>query len=339
MERKQLISVVVPVYNVEKYLRQCIDSILSQTYKNIELILVDDGSPDNCGAICDEYQKKYNNIKVIHKENAGLGMARNSGLEIATGDFVYFLDSDDYIADDEIEKMYNAIVANGVDVAITGYTSVNDEGKVLSILKYENEVFVGDEARTKMLPRLIGSSPSKKDSLAMSAAGSMYSLTVIKRNKIKFVSERKMKNEDMVFNVDFLQHSNGGCSINSVGQFYRMNVTSISHRYQPDRFERDKDFYLSMREKLIDLGYGIDVIQRLQRHFFIHILINIKQIKDTKEELRIGEKIKAIRSICQDKLVQNVIIEYPCKELGIKQNIFIMMVKNSMAFPLYLLVR
>ena len=87
-----LISVVIPVYNVEKYLRQAVDSVLNQTYKNLEIILVDDGSPDRCPEICDEYRKQYNKIKVIHKQNAGLGMARNSGIEIATGNYIYLHD-------------------------------------------------------------------------------------------------------------------------------------------------------------------------------------------------------------------------------------------------------
>ena len=101
-----MVSVIIPIYNVEKYIRQCIDSVLNQTYTQIEIILVDDGSPDNCGAICDEYAERDNRIKVIHKENGGLSDARNAGLAIAQGDFVYFLDSDDYLRKNEaIEEL------------------------------------------------------------------------------------------------------------------------------------------------------------------------------------------------------------------------------------------
>ncbi|OUQ56652.1 hypothetical protein B5E58_10530, partial [Tyzzerella sp. An114] len=96
MENKK-ISVIVPIYNVEKYLNRCVDSIINQTYKNLEIILVDDGSPDNCGKICDEYAKKDNRIKVVHKENGGVSSARNVGLNIATGDYIGFVDGDDWI--------------------------------------------------------------------------------------------------------------------------------------------------------------------------------------------------------------------------------------------------
>ncbi len=89
------ISIIVPVYNVEKYLKECIESILSQTYKNIEIILIDDGSTDNSGKICDEYLKKDSRVKVIHKENGGLSDARNTGIEIASGKYIGFVDSDD----------------------------------------------------------------------------------------------------------------------------------------------------------------------------------------------------------------------------------------------------
>ena len=97
LEQQPLISVIVPVYKVEKYLHRCVDSILNQTYRNLEIILVDDGSPDNCGAICDEYAAKDNRIRVIHQENTGVSAARNAGLEACTGEYVAFVDSDDYV--------------------------------------------------------------------------------------------------------------------------------------------------------------------------------------------------------------------------------------------------
>lgn len=99
------LSVIVPVYKVEPYLRRCLDSILTQKYVPMEIILVDDGSPDSCGKICDEYACIYNNVKVIHQRNAGLSAARNSGLKIATGDYISFVDSDDSILPGMYEEM------------------------------------------------------------------------------------------------------------------------------------------------------------------------------------------------------------------------------------------
>lgn len=325
-----LISVVIPVYNVEKYLKQCIDSVLNQTYKNIEIILVDDKSPDKCGEICDDYSSRYSNIKTIHKENnEGLGLARNTGIENATGQYIYFLDSDDYIKDNEIQIVYDAIIKYSVDVVISGFTSFDDTGKVLKIRKYDNEVFQGNAARTEMLPRLIGSSPVKKDSFEMSAAGTMYAMSVIREHKIRFVSERKLKNEDMVFNIDFFQHANGACAIDSVGMFYRYNKDSLSHIYKEDRFERDKIFYHAMIDKLTGLGYGEDVINRLQRHFFIHIFIAIKQINDVRGNKSFKERNLLTKNLCNDNLIQDVIKSYPIKLLGFKQKLFLFLIKNK----------
>ncbi len=124
---KEKISIIVPIYNVEKYLNQCIDSIINQTYKNLEIILVDDGSPDNCPKICDDYQKKDNRIKVIHKQNGGLSDARNAGLEIATGDYIGFVDSDDYIAPDMYEKLLLLAESKDCEIAVCGFIKVTSK--------------------------------------------------------------------------------------------------------------------------------------------------------------------------------------------------------------------
>lgn len=115
---KSLVSVIVPCYNVEQYLPKCIDSILNQTYKNLEVWLVDDGSPDRCGEICDEYAKKDTRIKVIHKKNGGLADARNVALDVMTGEYVVCVDSDDYISPTHIEGLYHLIEKYGADVSI-----------------------------------------------------------------------------------------------------------------------------------------------------------------------------------------------------------------------------
>lgn len=112
------ISVIVPIYDVEEYLAKCVDSIINQTYKNLEIILVDDGSPDRCGDICDEHAKKDTRIKVIHKENGGLSDARNVGIGIMTGSYVTFVDSDDYLAKDYVESLYRLIKEHFVDMSI-----------------------------------------------------------------------------------------------------------------------------------------------------------------------------------------------------------------------------
>lgn len=123
----KLVSVIVPVYNVEKYLKKCVNSIINQTYRNLEIILVDDGSPDRSPFLCDEFAKKDSRIKVVHKENGGLSDARNAGIEVSTGDYLMFVDSDDYIAAQMCEKLLTAIEKANADLSICNflYTSEN----------------------------------------------------------------------------------------------------------------------------------------------------------------------------------------------------------------------
>ena len=118
---KPLISVIVPVYNVKQYLRRCVDSILKQTYENIEIVLIDDGSTDESGAICDRYAQKDVRVKVIHKENGGLSDARNKGMQEARGEYFAFVDSDDYIAKDYIAYLFELIVENKAQISLCGY--------------------------------------------------------------------------------------------------------------------------------------------------------------------------------------------------------------------------
>ena len=128
---KPLISIIIPVYKVEKYLEKCIKSVLSQTYKNLQIILVDDGSPDNCGNICDDYARVDNRIEVIHKANGGLSDARNVGLKAARGEYIGFVDSDDYVSNEMFENLYNTLISNDVDVSICNFYIVIDNKNII----------------------------------------------------------------------------------------------------------------------------------------------------------------------------------------------------------------
>ena len=133
MFRNSLISVIVPVYNVEKYLPQCLNSIINQTYKNIEVVLVDDGSTDDSGNICEEYKKNDERIIVVHQKNSGLSAARNVGIEISTGEYITFIDSDDYISPDYIENLYSALEQYSADIAICDLKKVSEKVELWDI--------------------------------------------------------------------------------------------------------------------------------------------------------------------------------------------------------------
>lgn len=123
-----LISVIIPIFKVEAYLTRCVDSVLAQTYRNLEIFLVDDGSPDRCGEICDTYAQKDPRVKVIHKENGGLSDARNAALDVCTGEYISFVDSDDYVSEDFIESLYHAIQSNHTKLSVCGIIKFDEFG-------------------------------------------------------------------------------------------------------------------------------------------------------------------------------------------------------------------
>lgn len=171
----ELISIVVPIYNVEKYLKKCIDSILVQTYKNIEIILVDDGSPDNCGAICEEYGKKDSRIKIIHKENGGLSDARNVGIEVAIGKYITFIDSDDYVDENYIAYLYQILKKYKTRISIISNYIITSNGKIIDLgLNYKEESIDKIEALKRML---------NEEGYTVSAWSKLYDIELFKNVK------------------------------------------------------------------------------------------------------------------------------------------------------------
>ena len=137
-----LISVIIPIYKVEPYLRRCLDSVVGQTYKNLEIICVDDGSPDGCGAICEEYAAKDERIRVIHKENGGQSSARNAGLDIAQGEYISFIDSDDFVASDMVEYLYRLLKAHDADISVCLHDIVRGEKRWKSY-NFREDIVIG----------------------------------------------------------------------------------------------------------------------------------------------------------------------------------------------------
>ena len=186
-----VISVIVPVYNAEKYLRECLDSIVNQTYKNIEIILVDDGSTDGSGAICDEYADKDVRIKVYHIPNGGVSNARNLGIDNANGEYLMFVDSDDEVSRDCIEKLYCAIEYKEQDLVIGNFCDVYENRK---IIQHENLSIIGNLQDDYANIRILLQGPW----------GKLYRSEILKKNKIRFRVDISLT-EDQIFNYDFLK--------------------------------------------------------------------------------------------------------------------------------------
>lgn len=173
--KEELISIIVPVYKVEKYIHECIDSILSQTYKNIELLLIDDGSPDNCPRICDNYALKDKRIKVYHKKNGGLSDARNFGIDNSTGKYLMFIDSDDYIEKDMVELLYKNLKLNNADISICDCTFIYKDKKIKNDKRTDFLVMNREQALSEL---------NKQNGFGFAAWNKLYKKEIFK--KIRF---------------------------------------------------------------------------------------------------------------------------------------------------------
>mgnify|MGYP000058266539 CR=1 FL=1 len=279
MNQQPKVSVVVPIYNVEPYLERCIQSLLNQSLKDIEIILVDDGSPDHCPQMCDEYAQKDSRIKVIHKDNAGLGFARNSGLEIATGEYVAFVDSDDYIEFNMYEELYDNAKKQYADIVFGGFYTEYPKG-VWTASKEVNkiEIFQSKEIMSFLLD-MIACAPSvpQERKYEMSVWHSIYKKEIIDKYNIRFLSEKEIASEDIPFQIDFLSKATKIIYVPKNYYYYCLNCTSLTKTVKPEKFEAFKQL-LSCIQKKINTKEGNLRAQRLfigySRVLLTHIIYN-----------------------------------------------------------------
>lgn len=210
-----MISIIVPVYKVENYLRKCVESIQAQTYSDLEIILVDDGSPDKCSQICDDLARTDKRIRVIHKENGGLSSARNVGLDKATGEYVTFVDSDDTINPQMIEYLFDAISANNADISMCGCKTITDDGKQLAIDSFaDGYIYKNKELINSIVLPLKTASWNK-----------LFKRSVINGNRFP---HGKIHGEDLVFLLDIIDQSTKLVTVQYIGYNYFKRGNSIT---------------------------------------------------------------------------------------------------------------
>ena len=307
-----LISIIIPVYRVEEYLRRSIDSVLNQSYQDIEIILVDDKSPDNSPQICDEYATRYPGVKVIHKEcNAGLGMACNSGLEIAMGKYVAFCDSDDWIDQEMYQTMLDTAEQYQADAVYTGLKRVDDQGNV-DEMKHPSDKIVAQnrDGIYSILMDMIASAPQDpiERHIAMSAKTVLYRRDLLEKNHIRFESERRIISEDLFFNIDVLTKATSVVVLPNRFYNYFYNTQSLSSTVRIDRFQKAKD----MRELLLTRyshdALPEDFILRVNRWFIGYHRSDTKSLCKA-QKLSIFKKWHLLNEITKDPIWKE--INYP----------------------------
>ena len=331
-----MVSVIIPIYKVEKYLKQCVDSVLEQTYSDLQIILVDDGSPDRCGEICDQYKAMDARIQVIHKKNGGLGYARNSGLEIAEGNYVIFIDSDDWIEKNHIEKLVAVAERTQADVVIHGFKKVNDEKEVLFVSKTIKIGEFLDVKKDILYPMIAAGSNQKEDTtLPVAAWCKMYRLSIIQDNELLFPSERECISEDIMFNFVFYPYCEKAVIIEENGYNYRYNPNSISNNYNPMRTLRMFEFYKRMMTWYGSVTFAEpELLQRLYRCYIMKCRIGVESIVGSN--LSFLEKVKEIKKITSHEYTRTALTQFKVQQYSLKLRLILELMKLNSALLLIL---
>ena len=292
------VSIIIPVFKTEEYLEQCIESVLVQSYNNIEIILVDDGSPDKCPQICDSYQMKDARIKVIHKDNRGSSDARKMGLVNSTGDFICFLDSDDWISDNTIEICVNEIIKHApVDGVFFTYVREYPKGAFPSHIWDESRVFSGKEVDERIHRRLFGlvgnelKNPERLENLG-SCCMKLYSRQRAENGRF-FDTSEVGSSEDTLFNIYALHGCNRIVYIDQPFYHYRKAGESLSSSYRPDLAKQWNRLFDIMNEVIQNKNLTDDYREALNNRIGLSILgIGMNEIASCDGFFKIRKKIK-----------------------------------------------
>lgn len=244
------VSIIVPIFNAELYLNKCLDSIVKQTYKDIEIILVNDGSTDNSGEICDKYASKDKRIIVFHKENGGVSSARNIGLNVSTGDYIMFIDSDDWVESNMVNTLVKIQEVSNYDVIMFGSYIENTKHDKTKRVKFKKESFNSKNEIMKFLPSFI------KDEKITTLWNKIYKSSVIKKNNVKFNEELSIA-EDALFNYKVFTEINSFHITEECLYHYMIrDVESLTKKYNPQKYEMltyVNDYLLyAIEQKLLD---------------------------------------------------------------------------------------
>ncbi len=305
------VSIIVPIYNVEKHLCECVDSIINQTLKDIEIILVDDGSPDNSGKIADEYAAKDNRITVIHQQNKWLGGARNTGLKIAKGEYLACIDADDYIAPDFCEKLYGFANDNNCDITVFSFSLFNDKGETLCQTNknhfFNDTIYRKSNFHETVFPELVRSYDLN------------FNVCFFSR---KIVDAGFLFDEDIRYAEDYEAALRVYKLADSVGYleeplyYYRQNENSIMHVVKYERLGQIIHLF-DLREAFIKEN-GLETPENLYNsaHLLIKLLIEKFPFVFGTDDKKYSEKKSEIKELLKDKSLKTALNRINLKNLN-----------------------
>ena len=276
------VSVVVPIYNAEKYLVQCIESVIAQTLKEIEILLIDDGSTDQSLKICNEYSKKDSRIQVFSNKNIGQGLERNFGVKRAVGEYVAFLDADDQYKEDMLETLYGKAVEFNADMVSGGYADIHDK-KIIKEHLLNSEVLDSSVKIKEAMSNLI--SYEKKDGYVGCIAvwDSIFRRNLIVEKNIQFHSEREVYSEDLLYKLTFMSYSKKVAFCNDIVYLYRVNDASFTNKINESVLNR-----IVRLDDIISIEFGKYLVEfnlkrRITNRTFFTLRFNIKKVSKSRD--------------------------------------------------------
>lgn len=326
-----IVSVIVPCYKIEDYIDRCIISILTQSLEDLEVILVDDGSPGQIPLICDLWGKKDNRIKVIHKQNEGLGFARNSALDVAKGKYVAFVDGDDYVDSCMFENLVNIAEGNEADVVFCGFMMEVSPNKWIKRKDVDTIKFFRNEQIKTLALDMIACAPyiNKERLYEMSVWHSLYKREIIDTFFVRFNSERMILSEDLPFNIDFLMRANIAIYIPETYYFYCLNEGSLTQTFKYEKYERMKSLYYLLMEKV---GDSYDGALRVNRFFIGYVRSYLLQLQHSNAP----QKRSMISNIIRDNIWITIRQSYKSEFLPLYPRIFYLLILKQQIILLQL---
>lgn len=324
------VSIIVPVYNSEKYIEKCVNSIINQTYNNIEIILVNDGSKDNSLGLCKYLSSKYENVKYINQDNSGPSDARNAGIDVSSGEFIQFVDADDYIDSDMVSTLVNKKIDNNSDLVICGYKVVyknNDQ----EINNYNNIVGVSDILTKKEFLKCFHyffvnffiNSPCNK----------LYSSSIIKENKLKFNNSISL-GEDLLFNLEYLRYCNMiSIEHNCYYNYVQINSTSLTKKSYTNKAEIQNLLFKNVRDFLEANDAYIGENKYNIEYFYLETMFNaLTELYKSEYNLKPYEIKHKLKEIANYNQIKKALPYY--RDTSINRNIIYLLVKYKQIFIL-----
>lgn len=327
------LSVVIPVYNVEKYLKRCLESILKQNIVNYEILLVDDGSTDSSGKICDSYAQRYNHIRVIHKENEGLGLTRNVGIMYAQGEYILFVDSDDFIRDGALQVLLET-VNSAVDICFFK-RSIYDNGVIYDSGEHIDENMI---LSNKQLMGLCLGEPLRDDLIEIGPAWkALYNTQFLNEHNIQFKSERECLSEDYIFSAEVCKYVQKVAYLDKDVYVYCNNTGSLTNSYRQDRPEKAVYLYKLMKKVIQENDLDLTAAQRAYNNFLINLLVSFKHIVFF-EKFSIKDKLQEIKEICKNSDIKECLFSFNYSNNS-KMKLLRMLVLNNQNYLIYFFIK